>query len=205
MRGLGGLLALVVLAAACVLIAEPSGTRANHTGGMNAMSIDMEEEATPANTSSALGTRELCRRIDENNVMDGDEDVIDGLVIDITAKDVPPYDPNNNNGGIVAIPVSTSSTRPRTSPLKCNEYDNSAVNLLRRNSGSTLVDLSEPTPDDNSDDFWYSGVFDNNPLSTPEEGSGVLSRLTISFRAVCGQRCICADLGRRIGSCRWLL
>jgi hypothetical protein len=76
---------------------------------MDAMSIDMQEEATPANTSSALGSRETCARVDENDVLDGDEDVPDGLLIDVTAAGVPAYndggtaaDPADDTGGMIA-------------------------------------------------------------------------------------------------------
>ena len=75
---------------------------------MQAMSIDMNEEATPANTSSSLGSLESCARINENDILDADEDVVDGVNIDVTALGIPPYndggttDPTDDTGGILA-------------------------------------------------------------------------------------------------------
>ena len=186
MRTVFSVLSLAFLSA-CLFAFEPAGTRANHSGGMNVMAIDMEEEATPANTSTALGTRELCRRIDENNVLDADEDVVDGLFIDITARDVPPYDDNgtpgnplDDTGGILAYQFDLNYSVSNLT-VQAHQFNSAAVNLLQSNAGSALIDASDSVPDDNVDGKWYAGVLDgNSPPSVPEEGSGVLSRLTLT-------------------------
>ena len=54
------------------------------SGGMDAMSIDMNPHGVPANTATSLGSREFCARINENNILDADEDDVDTLEIDIT-------------------------------------------------------------------------------------------------------------------------
>jgi hypothetical protein len=179
---------------AVLVVTQPGAlsTSAYHEPGMRLLSIDMQESATPANTSSALGTREVCTRINENNVMDADEDVVDGLKIDITATDVPAYDDNgtpdysdyeDDSGGIIAFQYALEYSVANLT-VAAHEYNNSAVNLLQRNPGSTLFDQGDPVPDDNFEDGWYANVADDatysgTPTSTPEDGSGVLGRLTV--------------------------
>src|SRR4029450_3392939 len=55
-------------------------------GGMDTMSIDMD---TSGNSAASLGALQQCARINRNGVMDADEDVTDGVIIDITAGDIP--------------------------------------------------------------------------------------------------------------------
>jgi hypothetical protein len=154
---------------------------------MNAMSIDMDAGVTPANTSSVLGTREMCGRINENNLMDSDEDVVDGLVIDVTARDVPAYsnngtpgDNSDDTGGIISYRYDFNYSSANLT-VQAHEYNNPSVNLLARNPGSLPFDASDGTPDDNDFDYWYSAVFDFGvPPHVPEDGSGVLGRLTLT-------------------------
>ena len=97
---------------------------AGHAGGMDAMSIDMDSGNTPANTANTIGTREDCRRINENNSLDADETAVDSIDIDVTAGGVPPYSDGGTAGTPRTIqaellPTSTSSTiRKPTSPSK---------------------------------------------------------------------------------------
>jgi hypothetical protein len=57
---------------------------------MDAMSIDMDPSAAPANTATSLGTLESCARINENNVLDADEEgAADTLSTDVTATNIP--------------------------------------------------------------------------------------------------------------------
>jgi hypothetical protein len=167
-----------------------SSTRAYHIPGMKALSIDMQETATPANTSSALGTRETCARINENDVLDADEDLVDGLKIDVTATDVPAYDDNgtpsreDDSGGITFFQYELYYSLENLT-VADHEYDNPAVHLLQRNPGSVLTNGGDTTPDDNSDDYWYALVSDEPSerhiaTSAPEDGSGVLGRLTLA-------------------------
>ena len=182
MRTIHRVLALGVLFSASVILFDTPAVHADHTGGpMQAMSIDMEEEATPANTSSALGTRETCRRINENNSLDADEDVTDGLRIDVTADGVPPYhdsgtpgDPSDDTGGLYsfAFTLNYSSANLTVDDLTL------VPSMLGRNPGSSIVLISDPTPDDNADNQFNHSPFDSSSTE-PEGGSGVLVRLTL--------------------------
>jgi hypothetical protein len=79
-----------VIAAAFLLSGGPDETaRASHDGGMDLMAIDLDPFATPANDATSLGSTETCARIDENNVLDVDEDFLDGLRVDVTASNIP--------------------------------------------------------------------------------------------------------------------
>ena len=183
MRIIFALLSLGALFLISFLLAS-SGASANHTGGMNAMSIDMEEEATPANTSSTLGSREICRRINEDNALNGDEDVIDGLVIDITARDVPPYNDNgtpgdqvDDSGGALAYGFDLNYSSANLTVI-ANIYNDPAVNLIASNPGSSVFNSGETTPDDENDLFNSAAIDTSN--SPHESGSGVLGRLTIA-------------------------
>ena len=151
---------------------------------MQAMSIDMNEEATPANTSTSLGSREVCQRIDENNVMDADEDVVDGLLIDVTAQGIPPYhdsgtpsDPTDDTGGIIAY-AFTLMYSSSSLTVQDEEYDNPSVNILAANAGSSITNLGDVVPDDNADNEWDEAALDTGTVA-PESGSGTLVRLTL--------------------------
>ena len=160
-------------------------THADHTGTpANAMSLDMEEEANPSNTNSAVGTRELCRRINENNVLDADEDVVDGLLIDLTVTGIPPYhdsgtplDYSDDTGGIIAFDWDLRYSSVNLT-VQAEQTALPGVNILQRNAGSNAGSLSDPTPDDNNDDFWF-GVGLDNTQPPGEDGDGVLHRLTL--------------------------
>jgi hypothetical protein len=151
---------------------------------MDAMSIDMEEEATPANTSSALGSREACARIDENDVLDGDEDVPDGLLIDVTAGGVPAYndggtpaDPADDTGGMIAYVYDLNYTATALTPQE-KAADSAALHILNRNAGSSIFHASDLLPDDNADHRWSASTLDTGTAG-PESGDGVLDRLTL--------------------------
>jgi hypothetical protein len=70
---------------------------------MEFISIDMDPSSGSSNTSSSLGTRQSCARINENGVIDADEDAVDVdgdtdpdpdvLVLDVTASGVPSTNP----------------------------------------------------------------------------------------------------------------
>jgi len=149
---------------------------------MQAMSIDMNEEAMPANSATALGSREACARINENNTLDADEDVSDGLLIDITAAGIPPYDdrgnvdPADDLGGIIAYAYYFNYPSANLT-VQAKLADDPAINTLVTDPSSLLA-ASEPLPDDNSDDSWASTALDHGS-GTPESGDGVLDRLTL--------------------------
>ena len=150
---------------------------------MDAMSIDMDEAATPANTSSSIGSIETCRRIDENGTLDADEDSVDALLIDVTAQGVAPYDdngtpgdPTDDLGGIIAYSYFFSYF-PGALNVEGHLFDSPGVNLLARTAGSEMFDVSDPMPD--SDGSFLGTVLDTS-ASVPEAGDGVLSRLTLA-------------------------
>jgi hypothetical protein len=184
MRVLVSLLSVGALSL-CFLASGSVTTRADHTGGgMQAMSIDMNEEATPANTSSALGTRENCARINENDVLDADEDVVDGLLIDVTANGVPPYhdsstpgDPSDDTGGITGFSFDLAYSSANLT-VQALEHDDPSINIVARNAGSSMSLISDPLPDDNSDNTYQHSPFDSGS-APPESGSGVLVRITL--------------------------
>jgi hypothetical protein len=185
MRTIYSVLALGALVSAGVLLSGSSSTSADHTGGpMQAISIDMNEGATPANTSSSLGTREACARINENDTLDADEDVIDGVLVDVTAEGIPPFhdsgtpgNPFDDTGGIDAFGfILNYSSASLTVDGEVNV--NPAINILARNPGSTIINVNDTTPDDNADNEYNAGAIDSG--SAPREsGSGVLTRLTL--------------------------
>jgi hypothetical protein len=155
---------------------------------MQAMSIDMNEEAAPANTSSVLGTRETCARINENNTLDADEDVIDGLKLDVTAQGIPAYHDAGtagyspeDTGGITAYGFEFNYSSANLT-VRAFEYNNPAVNIMHRNGGSAIILGSDPAPDDNADDVWSHGALDGGS-APPEDGSGVLTRITLDTEA----------------------
>jgi hypothetical protein len=169
---------------ASILILGAADVRAGH-GGMNAMSIDMDEEATPANTSSSLGTRETCERINENNALDADEDVVDGLLIDVTAEDVPLFDdkgngdPSDDTGGLYAYQFVLNYSAPNLT-VAAEVVDSPGINMMAANPGPLIFNVSDPVPDDNADNKWTGSAIDNSyPPNAPESGDGVLHRITL--------------------------
>src|SRR5574342_616053 len=82
-----GSLTFIALAAFVLIFA--TGTNAAGTNP-DAMSIDMD---ITGNTATALGTRESCARINENNTMDADETAVDTLTVDVTAVNIPASNP----------------------------------------------------------------------------------------------------------------
>ena len=76
--------ATIVLAFVLVSTEASIPADASEPGGMDAMSIDMNPHAIPANTATSIGSREFCARINENDLLDADEDDIDTLEIDVT-------------------------------------------------------------------------------------------------------------------------
>jgi hypothetical protein len=179
-----GVLALVPAVALVLVLSSPDASlqraEASHAGGMDSMSLDMDSGATPANTATSLGTREDCRRINENNTLDADETGVDALAIDVTAGVVPPYsdggtpgNPSDDSGGIIAYTYRLNYPEAH---LTVEAQD---PNFLLAANGGTLFNASDPVPDTNGDNVFNSAVLDTG-TTTPEEGSGVLDRLTLA-------------------------
>jgi hypothetical protein len=157
---------------------------ASHAGGMDSMSLDMDSAATPANTATSLGTREDCRRINENNTVDADEMGVDSLAMDVTASSVPPYsnggtpgNPSDDSGGIIAYTYRLNYSEANLSV----EAQDTAF-LLSSNSGSAVFNGGDPVPDANGDNAFNAAVLDTG-TGTPEQDSGVLDRLTLASDA----------------------
>jgi hypothetical protein len=151
---------------------------------MQAMSIDMDEESMPSNSSTNLGTRDLCRRVNENNTLDADEDVIDGLNIDITAKGIPPHHDSgtpgsyaDDTGGVQTYGYTLNFPAAAAHLLVSSfEFDNPAVNILARNPGSSVQSLHQILSGH------FLGIAADPDLDSFESGDGVLDRLTLSTK-----------------------
>jgi hypothetical protein len=147
-------------------LAAPSSPGGNDCGYVS-IQMDAEEEATPANAATSLGSIEYCRRMNDNDLLDGDEDGVDSLTIDVVAG--PP-------GGV-----------PESRRLDGFEYDltydpavirvSAADNdmLLAAGFLSNVQDSSQPVPD--SDGAWHAEAFDDG--ANPEYGPGVLTRIVV--------------------------
>jgi hypothetical protein len=130
------------------------------------LSIDMEEEATPGNTATSVGSIETCRRIDKNGILDADEDVLDGLYVDVVLAS--PGIPAEF--GLWGFQVGVS-------------YESSRLRVIGRNHDFFLIGepqssvslTADPLPDTN-------GVFNAmaHDVSTHHEsGEGTAIRLTV--------------------------
>ncbi|MGH9204619.1 MAG: hypothetical protein ACRD2A_25605, partial [Vicinamibacterales bacterium] len=129
---------------------------------MDAMSIDVNPEAFPANTTSSLGSQEVCVRVNENDMLDADEDVVDGIFLDVTADTIPPFntggtpgDPSDDFGGIVGFSYTFNYDE---SNLTIQAHNNSGI--LYRNPGGIPGDGSDPTPDTGGNNIWNGADLD---------------------------------------------
>ena len=182
----GGLLAVLtfVLVLGSKSFSEPA--EATH-GGMDTMSIDMD---TSGNSAASVGALQQCARINRNGFMDADEDVTDGVIIDVTAENVPAYDnhgtgnTSDDTGGIVGYQY-TFNYPPAQFTINNQEATTPAVNILAASASSAVSSMSDTLPDDNATTTWDSYAIDSaNPsTSAPESGSGVLDRLTVFAEA----------------------
>ena len=160
--------AIIGLASIAVLALVANGSQgpvdANHLGGMNAMSIDMDPFATPANIPTSVGTRESCARINENDILDADEDAVaDTVTFDVTAT---------------GIPAAT----PMIGWLFTLSYDEANLTLQAVDTNFLLlpgIDVSDPTPDLDSNGSWESVTSGWGIAS----GTGVLARIGLSSDA----------------------
>jgi hypothetical protein len=170
-RLIAGLIALgglALLALAGLTVFETSGpATASHAGGMDAMSIDMDPGATPANTATSIGTRETCARINENNFLDADEDVdADKLSVDVTADTIPASNPMTAYAYKLSYPSPDIRVTGQT------------LGLIGTAGGSAPINTSDGVPD--ADGTFNSTVVDTGPTpGSSETGSGYLDRLTL--------------------------
>ncbi len=128
--------------------------------------MDMEDDATPANAATSVGTVEVCGSINKNGVLDADEDSVDALTVDV-----------------VVGPLGVPAANPIAGSQFTLHYDNTKVRVAAADSlqllaagGSTIaIDLSDGAPD--SDGAFLAAMADFGP--NRESGDGILSRLSI--------------------------
>ena len=148
----------------------PSTAQASHDYGMAAMSLDLDPQFTPANTATTLGTSEPCARINENDALDADEDLIDTVLLDVTADGVPDYNPMTG--------YSYSLTYD-ASDLQITSWDYNFMLFSAPGSQPPIV-IPPELPD--TDGTWSSSMLDPGPPSSAESGDGVLERIGLSSR-----------------------
>ena len=105
----------------------------------------------------------------------------DAVRMDATAQGIPahdnagtPADARDDTGGIIAH--SFDLTYPAGVTIASQTSAQAGVTVLTRNSGSSVFDSSESSPE--SDGLFRAGALDTGS-GIPESGSGVLSRLVI--------------------------
>jgi hypothetical protein len=161
---------------------HPESAGPGPSGGMDAMSIDMDPGAAPANTATSIGSIEQCARINENGIVDADEDAEDVVEVDITAQGIPPYSdngtpnsPGDDHGGIIGFQHLLF-------------YDENQFTIVSQDSGLLLsanqgsaptFNVSEPLPDIDGSNSWLGAGLDTG-TGIPEQGDGVIQRLTLS-------------------------
>jgi Tol biopolymer transport system component len=133
--------------------------------------IDVEEEATPMNTATTVGSVDWCRSIDNNDVLDADEDGIDSIIVDI----VVPGAGIPAASGLTAFKLQLSYSITGVAPfLKVTAAD--AVKLLGSNIGSAVNVSSDSLPDA---DGLFTLVARDLGAGVAESGDGILVRLTM--------------------------
>ncbi|HET9476517.1 MAG TPA: hypothetical protein VFP63_03420 [Dehalococcoidia bacterium] len=152
-----GSLTLILFLALAVRGAD--NTTATQAGGMSAMSVDMDSSG---NSATVLGPREECVITSPGAT----------VTIDVTATDIPEATP------MIAYTFTLHS------PVGVVTVDSADVGfLLAATSGSSLLNVSDLTPDADGR-FTVSAVdLGDVGVSPPESGSGVLARVTLSVSA----------------------
>lgn len=167
----GFIVALLLVLATAALFSHEA--QASH-GGADAFSLDMDPAG---NTATILGPNDTCVSTAPGS----------NVTVDLTITNVPPFndngtpvDPADDSGGIIGW-IATILYSDNGAPLRIEAEDQNF--LVASNSGSSLFTSSMPLPDTTADGQWTSQSFDIGAGTTPEEGSGVLARLTISVDA----------------------
>jgi hypothetical protein len=149
-----------------------AGTSQAADPGIDDMSIDMDPSGAPANTKGTTGTDgvvgsiETCARVNENNIMDADEDSVDTLLIDITAKGIGASSPVISFGATLNFPDSM---------VKVASVDTTGQ-LISAFPGSSPLDASNAVPKTVSP-FVIAGA--DTAADTFESGDGPLARVGI--------------------------
>jgi hypothetical protein len=168
---LGSIVALLLVLAIAAVVSQEA--QASH-GGADAFSLDMDPAG---NTATSLGPNDTCVSTTASST----------VTVDLTVTNVPPFNdagtpgvPGDDSGGITGWQASILYS-DNGAPLRIETEDQNF--LLVSNSGSALFSTSDTLPDNAADNQWTSSSFDIGAGPTPEEGSGVLARLTISVDA----------------------
>jgi hypothetical protein len=145
---------------------------------MDAMSVDMN---TTGNTDSVVSTIENCAQLTLNGIQDPGESGIDQLTFDVTAEGVPAFNdggtpgvPADDTGGMIAYAFDL--TYATGFIIQSQQTSTAGINMLQRNPGSSIFPAGDVPPD--SDGAFQVSVLDTG-AGTPEEGDGILHRITI--------------------------
>jgi hypothetical protein len=125
-------------------------------------------DGCPTYGSATIGSRESCARINENDMLDGDEDTPDSVTLDVTATGLPASNP------MIAFAFTLNYDAG-----SLTVESNDPGYMLASHPRSSLINVSDSTPDDNSDNRWNAAAADTND-PTGESGSGVLNRIIVS-------------------------
>jgi hypothetical protein len=173
----------VVLVVLAVLLSDATAERAgaSHAGGMDAMSIDMDPGASPANTATSVGSIEQCARINENDMLDADEDGVDEVTVDVTAEGIPllddggtPTDQRDDHAGFLGFQYEIHYDEDQLTVQSGNSDF-----LLGTNAGGSVLDASDVVPDAEKDGYW-TGAAINTAFPIPAGGTGVIQRLGLA-------------------------
>jgi hypothetical protein len=139
--------------------------------GMDAISIDFD---TTGNSQSAVGAIEPC----VGNVSPGSS-----VTLDVTAQGVAPYTTNgthdvtDDSGGIIAYQFNLAYD-PAFLTITAVTDTSSSINLLFGNPGSSQFWAGDVLPDSDGN---YNATALDTGIATPESGSGVLERITVTI------------------------
>jgi hypothetical protein len=154
---------------------DGDNARAQAPGGAQKASIDMFPFATPANTiapgtnnGGAVGSRETCARINENNTLDADEDSVDTKQLDVTMEGIPS-----------SHPLALGYAAGLGYPVPHTQVVAQSHMLITQATGSSLFDVSDLQPD--TDGSFDMGAADTGPMpGAAEWGSGPLNRVSLA-------------------------
>ena len=171
-----GLLGGLALVGVRAMDLGSSPASATNPPSMDAMNIDMDPSAAPANTCTAafsnggctVGTVELCARADNDGLTNFDEDSADTLSVDITAVNIPVANKMTAFGFILSYGTGAD----------VNVASDDIAILLTNAENSSTLNISDSTPDA---DGTFNAVAVDSSVSpgSVEAGSGVLDRLNL--------------------------
>ena len=138
------------------------------SGVVDNISIDMEDDASPANLPLSVGTVERCRVINNDDILNADEDAIDAVTVDIVVQPLG-VPPGNRLLGFQYDLIYDPSQ------VRIVAADNQQ--MLGAAAGSSVFDVSDTIPD--VDGRLFVAAVDTGGGNPSEAGAGVLTRLVI--------------------------